>query len=333
VIVSARFALALTLALSFSIGCGDETDPPAGAGNRAGAGTGGSSVSGEGGNGALGGASASGASGSSGAGRGGAAGASGGAAGASGGAAGASGGAAGASTSGGAPGGNGGSASGSGGGAGDVGASGGVSGASGASSEGGAGGDGQGGSSEGSAGAGGDHGSSCANPTTTIDTSNLTVDEAVETYSVTGSTANEIRQSINANRDGDYDAFTSWYLTWQYANDACDGSGLVVLVEIEYSLPEWDAPPAADPALTDEWSTYMDALLCHEYGHAEFGLDAANDVYATLSAIDAGGDCAAQQTQADAAFQSILDDYIAREIAYDEETNHGATMGAVFPQP
>jgi predicted secreted Zn-dependent protease len=326
VIVSARFALALTLALSFSIGCGDETDPPAGAGNRAGAGTGGSSVSGEGGNGALGGASASGASGSSGAGRGGAAGA-------SGGAAGASGGAAGASTSGGAPGGNGGSASGSGGGAGDVGASGGVSGASGASSEGGAGGDGQGGSSAGSAGAGGDHGSSCANPTTTIDTSNLTVDEAVETYSVTGSTANEIRQSINANRDGDYDAFTSWYLTWQYANDACDGSGLVVLVEIEYSLPEWDAPPAADPALTDEWSTYMDALLCHEYGHAEFGLDAANDVYATLSAIDAGGDCAAQQTQADAAFQSILDDYVAREIAYDEETNHGATMGAVFPQP
>jgi predicted secreted Zn-dependent protease len=310
VLVSARFGLALTLALSCSIGCGDEADPPAGAGNRAAAGTGGAGSSGEGGNAALGGSSAAGLGGSSAAGRGGAAGASGGAAG-----------------------GNGGSASGSAGSAGNVGASAGAGGASGASSEGGAGGDGQGGSLAGSAGAGGDPGSSCANPTTSIDTSNLTVDEAVETYTVSGDTANEIRQSINANRDGDYDAFTSWYLTWQYSNDACDGSGLIVLVEIAYSLPEWDAPPAADPALVDEWSTYLDALLCHEYGHAEFGLDAANDVYAALSAIDANGDCAAQQTQAEAAFQSILDDYVAREITYDEETNHGATMGAIFPQP
>jgi predicted secreted Zn-dependent protease len=166
-----------------------------------------------------------------------------------------------------------------------------------------------------------------------VDTSDLTVDEAVDTYTVTGSTADEIRQSINANRDGDFDAFTSWYLTWQYSTSACDGSGLVVLVEIAYSLPEWDEPPAADAALVDEWNAYMDALLCHEYGHARFGLEAANEVYTELSTIDAGGDCAAQQTQADAAFQRILDDYVAREVAYDEATNHGATMGAVFPQP
>lgn len=311
-IASARVHLAVAFALLCGLACREETDPPAGAGNRAGTGAGGSDMSGGGGQSALGGTSGAGGSGSSGAGPGGAAGG-----GASGGTASGTGGSAGALS----------------GTAGDAGTAGSVSGSSGAGGSGGASGAGEGGTPGDAAGASGDAGSSCANPTTTVDTSNLTVEEAVETYTVTGSSANEIRQSINANRDGDYDAFTSWYLTWQYSNAACDGSGLVVLVEIDYSLPEWDEPPDADPALVDEWNTYMDALVCHEYGHAKFGLDAANDVYSALSAIDAGGDCAAQQTQADAAFQSILDDYVAREITYDEETNHGATMGAVFPQP
>jgi hypothetical protein len=31
------------------------------------------------------------------------------------------------------------------------------------------------------------------------------------------------------------------------------------------------------------------------------------------------------------AFERVLDDYIARELEYDAETNHGASMGAIFP--
>lgn len=311
--LSARVGLAVALTLSCPLGCGEKEDPPAGWGHAAAAGTGGAAGSDNAG---AAGAVGSGAGGS-GAGRGGAGGA---------------------GANGGASAGVGGAESGRGGSAGQAGAIGGTSGSSGASAAGASGGgagsgDGGAGGDGGAAGAAGNTGSACANPTTTVDISNLTVDDVVETYTVTGSSANEIRQSINATRDGDYDAFTSWYLTWRYSNDACDGSGLVLLVEIAYSLPEWDEPPAADPALADEWDAYMDALYCHEYGHARIGLEAANEVYTTLSAIDAGGDCSAQQTQADAEFQRILADYVAREIAYDEATNHGATMGAIFPQP
>ena len=65
--------------------------------------------------------------------------------------------------------------------------------------------------------------------------------------------------------------------------------------------------------------------------HAKHGLDCANEVYAALAAIDARGDCAKQQAEANAAFATIIDEYNELDIQYDDETNHGATMGAVFP--
>jgi len=186
------------------------------------------------------------------------------------------------------------------------------------------------------AGAGGappDDPGACPSPFTTVDLSNLDAEEILEPYAVTGTTANEIRQSIDQNRGRDYDAYTSWFISWQFTSSLCDGSGLRITVEVRYSVPDWDPPVDAAPALVESWESYVDALFCHEFGHALHGLDAANDVYDELSSIDAGGDCAAQQALADAAFQSIIDEYAALDIAYDDETNHGATMGAVFPAP
>jgi predicted secreted Zn-dependent protease len=164
-----------------------------------------------------------------------------------------------------------------------------------------------------------------------VDVSKLIAAEAFDTYAVTGSTAPEIRASLNENREGNYDAFTSWYLSWQFTDGACDGDGLVVSVDISYGIPEWTPPDGVSPELVTHFQSYMNALMCHEYGHAKFGLDAANDVYSALSAIDANGDCTAQQSLGEAAFERVLDDYIARELEYDAETNHGASMGAVFP--
>ncbi len=181
------------------------------------------------------------------------------------------------------------------------------------------------------AGAGGepDGPSSCANPLEILDVSKLEASETFEPYVVTGDTANQIRQSINQSRASDYDAYTGWYVTWQF--DDCAGNGLVVTADITYSFPEWEPAAGASTELVASWETYMDALFCHEYGHAKHGLDCANDVYAALAAIDAGGDCGEQQSEADAAFDAILSDYQTRDAEYDADTSHGATMGAVFP--
>ncbi|HEY3500822.1 MAG TPA: DUF922 domain-containing protein [Polyangiaceae bacterium] len=169
----------------------------------------------------------------------------------------------------------------------------------------------------------------CADPFDVVDVSNLETSQTLETYTVTGNTANEIRGSIDANREGDYDAFTSWYVSWRFGD--CSGGDLVVTADVNYRVPEWVQPNDALPELVTSWETYMDALFCHEHGHAKLGLQAASEIYVALDEIEANGDCGAQQSLAEAAFGAILDDYLEREIRYDVETNHGATMGATFP--
>ena len=169
----------------------------------------------------------------------------------------------------------------------------------------------------------------CEDPLDTVDVSRLEASEAFEPYAVTGSTANQIRQSINQNRGMDYDAYTSWYVGWQY--DDCDGNGLVVTVNVTYQYPEWTPPASGATELSESWDTYMDALFCHEYGHAKNGLDCANDVFTALAAIDAGGDCSKLLADAETEFQAVIDEYNERDIQYDADTDHGATMGARFP--
>jgi len=182
------------------------------------------------------------------------------------------------------------------------------------------------------AGAGGEGngpGSSCVDPLDTVDVSRLEASEAFEPYVVTGDSANQIRQSINQNRGMEYDAYTGWYLSWQFGD--CAGNGLVVTVEVTYEYPEWEPSASASSELIASWESYTDALFCHEYGHAKNGLDCANDVYTALAAIDAGGDCDEQHAEAEAAFNGILDDCNELDVQYDADTDHGATMGAVFP--
>jgi len=166
-------------------------------------------------------------------------------------------------------------------------------------------------------------------PFDTIDISRLVASEAFDPYVVTGDTASQIRQSINQNRGMDYDAYTAWYVTWQFGD--CAGNGLVVTLDVTYDFPEWMPSTSDSSELVASWSKYTDALFCHEYGHTKHALDCANDVYTALAAIDAGGNCAEQQSEADAAFNGILATYNQLDVQYDADTNHGATMGAVFP--
>lgn len=194
---------------------------------------------------------------------------------------------------------------------------------------GGSGGEGASAGSAGAAGEGNEPHPVCADPIDTEDVSRLMANETMSPYFVSGNSAGQIRQSIDQSRDTDYDAFTDWYVSWQFAD--CNGGGLVVSVELTYTYPEWTAPATASIDLVDSWDSYMKALFCHEYGHAKHGIDCANEVYTALAALDSDGNCNEQQAKAEAAFDAILDKYNELDIQYDDDTSHGATMGAVFP--
>jgi predicted secreted Zn-dependent protease len=168
----------------------------------------------------------------------------------------------------------------------------------------------------------------CEDPFVSEDTSRLAATDEVETYEVVGHSARDIRTSINQRRDGDYDARTDWNIRWR--PDDCASSRWTISLDVLYVLPEWNASEEDDVALIDAWTTYMDALYCHEYGHGRLAVQCANEVYDAVSALP-GGDCTTLQSRAETVAQNVLDTCRERDIDYDDVTNHGATMGAVFP--
>ena len=83
--------------------------------------------------------------------------------------------------------------------------------------------------------------------------------------------------------------------------------------------------------MKSRWNNYYDALLKHEQGHQDFGINSAREIETTLHTLGSRKNCETLQNDANAAGHRILKKYAALEKTYDRETNHGMKNGAVFP--
>ncbi len=159
-------------------------------------------------------------------------------------------------------------------------------------------------------------------------------------YDIHGDSAAELRQQMSRlgppDRDGRrYDAYTKWYVAWHFTYREVGGScrieRVTTSVDVTYTLPRWRAPRTATPELRAHWDRYLAALQAHEHGHRDFGVHSAREVEQQLQSLPAHGSCRELEAAANAAGHRVLDKFRARELAYDRDTRHGATQGAVFP--
>ena len=157
---------------------------------------------------------------------------------------------------------------------------------------------------------------------------------ATRTYRVTGSTEAQIRASIDANRTGDYDAETRWFIDWSYTSVVRDGSCRVKTwkthTRINFTYPRWIVPSDATSALRAKWTRYMSRLRLHENGHAAIGRGVARKIQATLRATTAPT-CATLDRTLGTTVRRHFAAGNAADRAYDRRTKHGEAQGAVFP--
>lgn len=152
-------------------------------------------------------------------------------------------------------------------------------------------------------------------------------------YEVTGSTAQELRASMNEFRpkdphDGNHpvDAYTDWYVSWSwlgYGTGNCDLSTASVTHNINIILPHWAAPVNVSLELIAKWKKYIQSLVAHETGHVA---NVVNNYLSVKTAIQS-----ATCLTADAEAQKALASLREFDARYDRETKHGETQGAVFP--
>lgn len=156
-------------------------------------------------------------------------------------------------------------------------------------------------------------------------------DAAMQYYDITGTTANELRTSINGSGPLDSggrrnDALAMWNIDWTWPlnpDSTCILSGATISTTITVTFPRWQPPAGTSAAVVQQWNTYEAALATHESGHVTFVLATAPDVLAAIK----GATCAT----AEAAAQTVVGRIRQHDIDYDTETNHGFTQGAHFP--
>ncbi len=123
---------------------------------------------------------------------------------------------------------------------------------------------------------------------------------------------------------------TDWHVSWQYWwNERPDGVCVFTSVQTKVAgtitLPVLSS---ADRSIQNQFNQYVAALRVHEMGHYKFGTDAAREIDRRMIALPPMLSCSRLESEANRLGQQILEDYQARERAYDVNTQHGKTQGA-----
>ena len=151
-------------------------------------------------------------------------------------------------------------------------------------------------------------------------------------YDVSGTTAEEIRASINANRPRDtndgkpVDAATRWTIEWGWKVDdrgGCDLTQATIPFRAQIELPRLGGEEALAPDVRARWQAFREALLAHEVGHVRYAYEHIADVRRAIRSST----CATAEKAAAAAVRAIAQ----RDLDYDRATNHGATEIPPFP--
>ena len=161
------------------------------------------------------------------------------------------------------------------------------------------------------------------------------------TYQIYGNTAQDLRAQIrrcapksDGSANAEFTAETSYNLSWQYdmtiGGGSCYVSNAKVGVHTAMALPNWQPSAQAAPGLASEWQRFSANLLAHEQGHVTIDSAYAHKLAIDLEVLTAP-DCDTLRGLVDAVVGADVAALNSANDAYDAQTNHGATQGAIVP--
>ncbi len=127
-------------------------------------------------------------------------------------------------------------------------------------------------------------------------------------------------------------AYTSYWIGWQYdyqpdANGLCSVSNAKVLLHIHQALPTW---AGANASLKQQWQNYLSAVTTHENGHVKLIQQSAGQLLQAMQTLKPA-DCWQIEKTINQIGQGYLAQLAEANQNYDQQTQHGATQGAIVP--
>lgn len=127
-----------------------------------------------------------------------------------------------------------------------------------------------------------------------------------------------------------YHAFTSWNVRWNFRRSrAPDGRCRITSVAVHLTST-MQLPRLIGGSLRQrqQFYPYLAALRTHEFGHYQFGKDAADAIDRGIYNLPSVASCRVLAQDANTLGYRVLADYRVRERRYDESTGYGKTQGA-----
>jgi predicted secreted Zn-dependent protease len=165
------------------------------------------------------------------------------------------------------------------------------------------------------------------------------IHDEIEYIDVTGNSKRELvealdRLSVPDETGKRFYGHTHWELRWNY-NVASEGAEcrvttVTATLDMTMSLPRWDPPRNANPALVRTWNAFVAGLREHEEGHRDIALAAAQEITRRIEAEPPAANCAKLKRTVGIRANSLLDEYREKGRRYDKSTDHGRTQGAVL---
>jgi predicted secreted Zn-dependent protease len=158
-------------------------------------------------------------------------------------------------------------------------------------------------------------------------------------YAVVGTTAAEVRAALDAYGPSGpaerFDGLTEWSLTWvfRYTRPGayCDLVSAIVDLQVTVIVPELGTPEEPDEAVLTRWEAYVAALESHELGHVVRQGAMARDLAQAFEDAEPGPDCSELGARLKALGDAYVEAMREADVAYDLESGHGRSQGAVFP--
>lgn len=119
----------------------------------------------------------------------------------------------------------------------------------------------------------------------------------------------------------------NWNFWWQSDNGECRINKVKTDVDIKYTMPKLPDSYKSE-RIEKKFITYYDALMLHEAGHKESGVNAAREIEEMLLNLPGYSDCNELDKIANKKATNIIRKFNKKDIVYDYKTDHGRTQGA-----
>jgi predicted secreted Zn-dependent protease len=151
----------------------------------------------------------------------------------------------------------------------------------------------------------------------------------IETYDVRGRGIEEVKAAFGP----DYVARTRWRVDWKYGFQESGGCRLTtfrVEVTATIRMPRWADRDQATPQARATWDAFEAAMLKHEEGHRDNGIQAGRELARQMREFETRPDCRRLQDDVAAIGARVIATFNAADIEYDRVTRHGYEQGGVL---